>query len=416
MEILNQNTKYVNGPINVVRMQGKVNDIDKVIYLFMDFHSGIQIQTECDNIYSRDVQLYLAENFADLTDSGKMYDFFLETHPSWIADAKSEKNHQEFPNYKDIYIGEVVKLFNKIFNYDPDKNLVRVSDYLKNIRLHYMDVRDYFHLTSEYEMDYANNLIQQLWRNTFINKFQVSEILKIITNLNNYLNLLTDILITSKTSNNSKKIIKQINVFNPENDEIIKDLVYLIDKIFNKYNNDNVKKIMNKQKNIIIDYLKELITLCEQINDNFSKILIEANNETELTLNKFIGFYYYGLPTEKTRIFLTEMSNSLSILNIKFIYFFTRFMDLFFLRRFLDKDYITNAITYTGIYHSMVYIEILNRDFGFEITHASQPKDVNIEQLNEEIKGKNSVELSSILYPKTLLQCSDMTHFPSKFL
>ena len=38
---------------------------------------------------------------------------------------------------------------------------------------------------------------------------------------------------------------------------------------------------------------------------------------------------------------------------------FTNITDLFFLRRFLDKDYITKAITYTGAVHSINYINFL---------------------------------------------------------
>lgn len=73
---LSKSIKQVNGPINVVRLEGKVNDVRKVIYVFLDFHYGISRQTECENIYSKDIQLYLAENFGNLTKSDKIYDFF----------------------------------------------------------------------------------------------------------------------------------------------------------------------------------------------------------------------------------------------------------------------------------------------------------------------------------------------------
>jgi hypothetical protein len=29
---------HVNGPINVIRLEGKIGDIKKVVYLFMDIH------------------------------------------------------------------------------------------------------------------------------------------------------------------------------------------------------------------------------------------------------------------------------------------------------------------------------------------------------------------------------------------
>lgn len=49
----------INGPINVVRMEGEINNIHKVIYLFMDDHLDINKQTSCrgnDPKHSIDIQ------------------------------------------------------------------------------------------------------------------------------------------------------------------------------------------------------------------------------------------------------------------------------------------------------------------------------------------------------------------------
>lgn len=92
-------------------------------------------------------------------------------------------------------------------------------------------------------------------------------------------------------------------------------------------------------------------------------------------------------------------------------------MDIYFLRRFLDKDYITNAITYTGSAHSNTYINILVKDFGFKITHASYSKIPDIDELNNIVKRTiNSNDLGEYLYPPIQSQCSDVTHFPENFL
>ena len=32
----------INGPINVIRLEGKINNIKKVLYIFMDVHVNIQ--------------------------------------------------------------------------------------------------------------------------------------------------------------------------------------------------------------------------------------------------------------------------------------------------------------------------------------------------------------------------------------
>mgnify|MGYP003446168035 CR=1 FL=1 len=76
--VLDQNKKYVSGPLNVARLEGEVNGIKKVIYLFMDFHLDISQQLECSNIYAQHINTYLLNNFKKLKDSGKMYDIFLE--------------------------------------------------------------------------------------------------------------------------------------------------------------------------------------------------------------------------------------------------------------------------------------------------------------------------------------------------
>ena len=76
--VLDQNKKYVSGPLNVARLEGEVNGIKKVIYLFMDYHLDIQNQLECSNIYAHHVNTYLLNNFKKLKDSKKMYDIFLE--------------------------------------------------------------------------------------------------------------------------------------------------------------------------------------------------------------------------------------------------------------------------------------------------------------------------------------------------
>jgi hypothetical protein len=40
---------YVNGPINVVRLEGIINNIKKVIYVFFDYHSPLIYQTRCED-------------------------------------------------------------------------------------------------------------------------------------------------------------------------------------------------------------------------------------------------------------------------------------------------------------------------------------------------------------------------------
>ena len=58
------------------------------------------------------------------------------------------------------------------------------------------------------------------------------------------------------------------------------------------------------------------------------------------------------------------------IFDEQFVEFFGRFTDIFFLRRFLDKEYITNAIVYAGALHINTYIDILIKEFDFKAVMA----------------------------------------------
>ena len=40
-------TQFINGPINYAYLEGKINGIEKKIYLFMDEHNKLEEQTRC---------------------------------------------------------------------------------------------------------------------------------------------------------------------------------------------------------------------------------------------------------------------------------------------------------------------------------------------------------------------------------
>ena len=64
----NKNIKeFVNGPINVIRLEGDVNGIHKVLYTFMDIHIDVSRQTKCADLKSNDIMQYLIKNFEDIS-------------------------------------------------------------------------------------------------------------------------------------------------------------------------------------------------------------------------------------------------------------------------------------------------------------------------------------------------------------
>ena len=105
-----------------------------------------------------------------------------------------------------------------------------------------------------------------------------------------------------------------------------------------------------------------------------------------------------------------------NIIEEKFIEFFARFTDIYFLRRFLDKEYITNAIVYSGALHSSTYVSVLVKKFAFRVTHASYSKITDMTKLTNKIRKLPLMEMQELILPPKFIQCSDMTGFPTKFL
>ena len=135
-------SKFVSGPINCVRLEGTVNSIKKVLYLFMDFHHDVTIQTQCEDIIAPDFKTYLINTFNGIKNKNKTYDFFFEIRPSTLLS-------ETWKGKKEKYIREIDKLFRNEFNlknkinYESSKNEVTTSKNFPNIRLHYVDIRDY---------------------------------------------------------------------------------------------------------------------------------------------------------------------------------------------------------------------------------------------------------------------------------
>jgi hypothetical protein len=97
--------------------------------------------------------------------------------------------------------------------------------------------------------------------------------------------------------------------------------------------------------------------------------------------------------------------------------FFAWVTDFYFLRRFLDKKYITNGIAYNGAIHSIHFAYILVKYFDFEITHVFASEETNMKKLNNIIKNSQyNKKLEFIFYPTSINQCINMKNFPKNLL
>ena len=433
---LDRNVTQINGPINVVRMEGNVGSIKKVIFLFMDIHVNISDQTQCTNIYAKDVDQYFADNFYNLNSGTKMYDFFLEIRPTDIYRLK------QWNKNKQIYIQQMALLFSTILSYDKNKNKVNVSELLKNIRLHYLDIRDYLYFHIDKFIEQANNISYQMLCQTpsmsFIDQSYLSEIIDNLTNAKQQLDLTIDLLIkpenivdrsvakddqpSSQLGNYKEPLIKDIELTNnKEFAEFIPSIVSRTAyKLINLYNHPHIKKLMNKLLNDLINNFKKLsndigFTIAEL--KNYQKTITNVDSYRELTIdNAFDTKYKYTSLTKLRHMIINiiDMCDKISFITLKV---FARFTDIYFLRRFLDKDYITNAIVYSGASHSLNYIEILIKYLDFKITHVAYSSINNIEDLMKETKSRlnQKKDLMDLFEPSELIQCSNISYFPKNF-
>jgi hypothetical protein len=398
MNNLDPTVKLINGPTNIVRLEGNINGINKILYLFMDWHVDVDSQSECTNIFSEDIKKYFADSFYNLNGSDITYDFFVEILPKKLKFPDENNNTNDIIRNK--YILQIIKFFDLLFTYDKKRNRVKINDVFNNVRFHYFDVRSQMDRNIMAPITYAYDDSYDL-----LYKSEDSEILiDIADQLFDALGELesfTSILI-NKNRNTSKDILSFVN------------------KIKQSYQHKNVKKIMaqlyinsvNDFKNLIIN-IRQTIDKIEE----YYKIFRNTEN-TFVKDNKYSGGYGYGYNPITLRNMSTDVLNSCEEIYETAIETFARLIDIYFLRRFLDKDYITNAIVFSGAAHSNTYVKFLVNYFNFKITHASYSSIKDLSKLEKEIKMRNKKNQSimDLLNPKELFQCSDMTNFPDNFL
>jgi hypothetical protein len=389
-------TKLINGPVNAIRLEGEIFGIKKVLYVFCDMHMDIYEQTQCESWISQDFTSFLAHEFSKI-DKNKSVDFFFETWEDMIKT-------RHYPN-RDKYIEETSKFFNKMIRFDKDKKNIG-TEFGNNVRFHYIDIRNYFQKN-------INNMLYEI-KNILHNveSYLISNDVKYIIDLTNNLLLeITDIIhLISDPKNESTK---------PTNNYDKNKMIIVMKKLNFNYKHSETKKGIQSLLDNIINKLKEISTTLLDFNKLLSEYELyikKFNRDSDLysKLNTSAIIYYVDLKI--TNKYLYDIKEKYNDIKLLILSTFAKIVDLYFLRRFIDKDYVTNAISYTGLNHSIVYIHTLVRYFNMKITNASYIKDpidkVNKELLNYDIVDK---DVQLFFYPPKLIQCSDLSSFPDNF-
>jgi hypothetical protein len=186
-----------------------------------------------------------------------------------------------------------------------------------------------------------------------------------------------------------------------------------------KYENDDVKKkirhiIDNELHALFVEYLNSLDSALMFVSEEMKRMEKISHSGFKILFQQSDGTYNYGVDySERLSKILRfdKIDKDMS----EFLYLGLMIMDLYKLRRILDKKYITNSLAYTGGGHSNNYIRLLVKYFGFKITHYSYLK-TSIPDAEKIIKqSEHSEELNVLFYPHVFGQCSDLGSFPKLF-
>ena len=338
--------KFINGPYNYIQLSGNINNIDKNITIFMDIHQDINNQTRCDSFDSfdsLDISHYLYQLIKKTTTP---LDFFLEIRNEQIQEPITDK--------KDVFIAEVIEMFKTEFIKRKDK--VTHSKSNPNVRLHYLDIRD--HLQFSYVKQILNKqIIPKLTslKNDILKdsdkNIKLEEIKKCINDIKQYTMDIFE---------------KNIDIYHDKStiyDKKSKE--FYLNKIIHKYKHNTLKTNINNFFN----------TFFMNYNGDFNKIIFEINTHIIFFKNDINN------PLHLTKIFL--LCNKLN----KIIYaLYALITDVYFLRRFLDKDYIQNVITYCGRNHALNYIYFLVKHCDFTIIKIYNSNGLSLDNFINKIK------------------------------
>jgi hypothetical protein len=364
---------YINGPMFACRLKGTVNDVEKIVYLFGDYHLEPEMQTECEDFSSVDLHKYMFQ-LLKRTSSNNMIDLFFETYNEPVELIKDRKK-----KYK--YIWQTNKFFEKYSNLNKD---TKTGD----IRMHYIDFRDKGYVFLREMFENLNTYWTQLEYNRNMEMYE------------------SDVEI----------LINRIKTIKME----IENAEFKFDKEYDKLKIPHFQKLYYYYKKIIDKYENPDVKI-KLYNSDLYKLILETYNNVMLSLTIFLDKleqkYIVNNYTQPNRI---RYHHILHILHnyIPYIYnilgdYFVYIIDLYALRRLLDKEYVKKSIIYTGFHHTCDYLYTLVKNFDFEITHISY--SIRPKIINEYINKYSINEFPYHMIPSEIYQCINLKDFPDDF-
>jgi hypothetical protein len=428
----------LNGPVNYFKLSNGTNQIN----IFMDFHAPIARQRKCEDYDSKDIDKYFNKILStnNIKTKSDTLDFFLEINPTSIS-----FKHKYYTNYN--YLGSIRKMFSKLYNekyanIDEDK----IPD--QNIRLHYIDIRDYASFNElkkkidailmELDSTRLDNLefvISELTSAKNILQFINSMIISITTENKksiyeslstkkiDFVNLREKITTQTEQDTNNKKDNKDANIIEnqPLNTNMVMDigLYQILQKILLNYKNtENKDNIINlftehyiKTSHYIINKLNTLISNIIKIDKFIDDYNIEEKiTFEEINYNKKDGsrdvLPYYFYPMDKYKKTCREIIDEIEEINVLIGKMGVILTDCYFLRRLIDNPTIKKSIVYTGAYHSVIYLWFLIKYCNYNIDDYSYLRnDITKTKLVDIIKKSDYLDIMQYVLPTKVNQC-----------
>jgi len=445
---LSKSTKYIKGAKNLISLNGPVNYFKlskdgKEINIFMDFHAPINRQRKCEDYDSKDIDKYFNKILStDAENNEKTLDFFLEINPTSI-----NFKYKYYTN--DNYLVSIRKMFSKLYN-DKYENLDEDNIPEQNIRLHYMDIRDYSSF-NELKRKMENILLE-------LERTRLDSLDVIVPELNSVKNILIFIekMINSITTPNKNPLYerlstKKIDFINIKENLSIKNnkdnknnkekkdqnktdlqdiplsvnlvmdagLYQILQKILSNYKDDlNKDNIVNffhehyiKTSKYLINKLNTLIPNMIQIDKIIDDYIIEEkitfeeiNHDKTNGSRDILPYYFYSL-TKYKKIY-REILDELEEVNHLIVKMGVIMTDCYFLRRLIDNKTIKNSIVYTGAYHSVIYLWFLIKYYDYNIEdYYYLAEGINKEELIKLIKKSDYLDIIQHIIPNKVNQC-----------